>query len=187
MATDFDATRRSEALSWIARLPFVSTSQLALLLGDPYPDVASVLHHLDGQGWVDWIDSPSPNAQPGRLYILSEPARKWAGEALGNRPNSGVLALPLARNEILHRLGNIEASIQLNRFAAALVVSSRLEPHATVVDFQALPVRRRDSWWPAGVHGFATVRCSDRYATPFVAVDRVGAPRSEEHTSELHH
>lgn len=176
MATDFDATRRSEALSWIARLPFVSTSQLALLLGDPEPDVASVLHHLDGQGWVDWIDSPSPNVEPGRLYTLSEPVRKWVGETLEDRSSSGRLALPVARNEILHRLGSIEASIQLNRFAAALVVSSRLEPHAPRVDFQALPVRRRDSWWPAGVHGFATVRCSDRHATLFVAVDAAAAP-----------
>ncbi|MCL4230908.1 MAG: replication-relaxation family protein [Dehalococcoidia bacterium] len=149
---------------------------MALLLGDPEPDVASVLHHLDGRGWVDWIDSPSPNVEPGRLYILSEPVRKWIGETLEDRSSPGQLALPLARNEILHRLGNIEASIQLNCFAAALVVSSRLEPQATGVDFQALPVRRRDSWWPAGVHGFAMVRCRDRYATPFVAVDAAGAP-----------
>ena len=175
MATDFDA-RRSEALSWIARLPFVSTSQLALLLGDPEPDVAPVLHHLDGRGWVDWIDSPLPNVEPGRLYLLSERVRNWAGETLEDRSSSGRLALPLVWNEILHRLGSIEASIQLNRFAAALVVSARLEPHATGVDFQALPVRRRDSWWPAGVHGFATVRCSNRHATLFVAVDAAAAP-----------
>jgi len=61
MATDNDA-RRFETLAWIVRLPFVSASQLALLLGAPESTVNTGLHALERQGWLDWVDSPVPDA-----------------------------------------------------------------------------------------------------------------------------
>ena len=70
MATDFEA-HRSETLAWVARLPFVSASQLALVLGAPEPTVNAVLRALERQGWLDWVDSPVPRADAGRLYVFT--------------------------------------------------------------------------------------------------------------------
>lgn len=173
MATDFDA-RRSETLAWVARLPFVSASQLALLLGDPEPTVNPRLRALERQGWLDWVDSPVPDAGAARLYVLTGEARKWVGERFAADPQS--LPLPLATNEILHRLAGIEATIAFNRFVAELGSACRRDSELELSEALALPVRRREAWWPPGVHGLAVCQRGGRIAPIFVAIDHPTAP-----------
>mgnify|MGYP001451806716 CR=1 FL=1 len=173
MAIDFDA-RRSETLAWVARLPFVSASQLALLLGDPEPTVNPGLRSLDRQGWLDWVDSPVPDAGAGRLYVLTGEARKWLGERFAT--DAAAPPLPLAHNEILHRLAGIEATISFNRFAADLAVMSRREQDLELCHARALPVRRRNAWWPPAVHGLVVLERGERVAPLFVAIDHPTAP-----------
>ncbi len=172
MATEFDA-RRSETLAWVARLPFVSVSQLALLLGDPEPTINAEVHSLERQGWLDWVDSPVPDADAGRLYVLTGEARKWVGERFAG---TDVPPLPLAHNEILHRLAGIEATIAFNRFVAEFGSACRRDPDLDVSEALSLPVRRREAWWPPGVHGLVVLQQGERIAPLFVAIDHPAAP-----------
>ncbi len=172
MATNFDA-RRSETLAWALRLPLVSASQLALLLGDPEPTINADVHSLERQGWLDWVDSPVPDADAGRLYVLTGEARKWVGQRFAG---TDVPPLPVAHNEILHRLAGIEATIAFNRFIAELAVTTRREQDLELSDALGLPVRRRESWWPPGVHGMAVLQPGERIAPLFVAIDHPAAP-----------
>ncbi len=173
MATAFDA-RRSETLAWVARLPFVSASQLALLLGHPEATVNTCLRALERQGWLDWVDSPVPDADARRLYVLADEARMWVGERLAANP--GAFPIPLAHNEIPHRLAGIEATIAFNRFVAELAEMSRREQDLELSEALALPVRRREAWWPLGVHGLAVCQRGGRIAPIFVAIDHPTAP-----------
>ncbi len=173
MTTEFDA-RRSETLAWVARLPFASASQLALLLGDPEPTVNAGLRSLEREGWLDWVDSPVPDADAGRLYVLTDEARQWIGGRLAADPDA--LALPLAHNEILHRLAGIEATIAVNRFVAELASACRREPDLELSEAMALPVRRREAWWPPAVHGLVLLQQGGRIAPLFVAIDHPAAP-----------
>ncbi|MBI2765401.1 MAG: replication-relaxation family protein [Chloroflexi bacterium] len=173
MATEFDA-RRSEALAWVARLPFVSASQLALLLGDPEPTVDAALRALERPGWLDWVDSPVLDAGAGRLYVITGEARKWVGERFATDP--AVPPLPMAHNEILHRLAGIEATFAFNRFIAELGSACRREPGLDLSEVLSLPVRRREAWWPAGVYGHAVLQQGGRIAPFFVAIDHPAAP-----------
>ncbi|MGE5594525.1 MAG: replication-relaxation family protein [Hyphomicrobiales bacterium] len=179
MATEFDA-RRSETLAWVARLPFVSASQLALLLGNPELTVNTGLHALEREGWLDWVDSPVPDADAGRLYVLTDEAWKWVGERFAG---PDVSPLPLARNELLHRLAGIEATIAFNRFVAELAVTSRREQDLELCDALSLPVRRREAWWPPGVLGLAVLQQGERVAPLLVAIDRPAAPAAHRATT----
>jgi len=173
MATEFDV-RRSETLAWVLRLPFVSPSQLALLLGDPEPTVNAGLRSLERQGWLDWVDSPVPDADLGRLYVLSNEARRWVGERFAASPEP--FALPLAHNEILHRLAGIEVTIAFKRFVADFGSACRRDPHLELSEARTLPVRRREAWWPPGVHGLAVLQQGERITPLFVAMDHPAAP-----------
>jgi hypothetical protein len=173
MATEFDA-HHSETLAWVLRLPFVSASQLALLLGDREAAVNAGLRSLERQGWLDWVDSPIPDADARRLYVLTEEARKWVGERSAAEPQA--IPLPLAHNEILHRLAGIESTIAFNRFVAELGSACRRDPNVEVSEALALPVRRREAWWPPGVHGLVRLQQGERIAPLFVAMDHPAAP-----------
>ena len=174
MATDFEA-RRSEILAWTLRLPLVSAPQLALLLGDPEPTVHPRLRALERQGWLDWVDSPVPVpvADARRLYVLTGEARKWVGERFAG---TDAPPLPVAHNEILHRLAGIEATIAFNRFVAGLGSACRREPVIELSEALSLPVRRREAWWPPGVHGLVVLQQSELIAPLFVAVGHPTAP-----------
>lgn len=173
MATNFDV-RRSETLAWALRLPFVSASQLAVLLGDPEPTVTATLRALERHGWLDWVDSPVPDAEAGRLYVLTDEARKWVGEHFAASPET--FPVPLAHNEILHRLAGIEATAAFNGFVAGLAAACRRDPGLGLSEALTLSVRRREAWWPPGVHGLLVLQQGERIAPFFVAIDHPAAP-----------
>ena len=175
MAANFDA-RRSATLAWVLRLPFVSAPQMALLLGDPEPTVNASLRGLERAGWLDWVDSTAPDAEAGRLYLLTDEARKWLTERLAAAPDAVTLSLPLARNETLHRLAGIEATIAFNRFVAEMAAASHCELDLDLSEAVTLPVRRREAWWPPGVHGILALQHKERIAPLFVAIDHPSAP-----------
>jgi hypothetical protein len=182
MATEFGA-RRSETLAWVARLPFVSAPQLALLLGAPEPTVTAALRVMGRQGWLDWVDSPLPDADAGRLHVLTAEARKWVGERLSSVPDVVNTPLPLAHNEVLHRLAGIEATVAFNRFVAEFRSACRREPDLELSEALSLPVRRRESWWPPGVHGLAVLQQGESIAPLFVAIDHPAASAVHRATS----
>jgi len=118
-------------------------------------------------------DSPVPDAEAARLYVLTGEARKWVGERFAG---TDVPPLPVAHNEILHRLAGIEATIAFNRFVVDLTVMSRREQDLELCDALTLPVRRREVWWPPGVHGLAVLQKGERIAPVFVAIDHPAVP-----------
>lgn len=175
MATEFDP-RQSETLAWVLRLPFVSAAQLALLLGDPEPTVSTALRVLARAGWLDWVDSPAPDTQAGRLYLLTDQARKWVSQGLASYPDTVAGPPPLADTEILHRLASIQSTIRFNGFTTSLAAATRCEPGVELLDGGTLPLRRRGAWWPPGVHGLVVLQHGEHIAPLFVATDHLAAP-----------
>ncbi|MBA4181326.1 MAG: hypothetical protein C0506_12115 [Anaerolinea sp.] len=172
-----EATVQCEVLNWLARLPFLAAEDLALLTGQPITDVATVLREMDRSGQADWIAPSSPEMDSTRLYVLTEPARRWASGQLQGPDADRVLELPLAWSEVIHRLTHLEATVGLNVFAANLVSSVRRDAGIEVQGLRALPVRRpREAWWPAGTQGYGCLALPGGFAPFFVALDRAGVP-----------
>ncbi|MBE7520701.1 MAG: replication-relaxation family protein [Thermoflexaceae bacterium] len=165
---------RLDVLQWLARLPFLGVDDLALLTGQPEPDIEGVLREMEQDGLVDSVTPSSPELDTAPVHILSEPTRRWLTSTLGE---AAVRTLPLAWRDIVHRLVRLEATVALNVFAAGIVASLHRSADREVADLRALPVRRpQDAWWPPGVQGYGCIRATAGAAPFFVTVDRAGAP-----------
>lgn len=168
-----DSRLTRDALHWIARLPFLSLDDVALLTGQPAPDVEAVLREMKQHGLVDAVTPSSPELDSAPLYVLTEPTRRRLRSTFDGEP---VRSLPLAWRDIIHWLARLEATIALNAFAAGLAASLHSADHE-VADFHVLPVRRpQNAWWPPGVQGYGCIRAVAGAAPFFVFVDRAGAP-----------
>lgn len=66
-----DPQLQTEAVAWLARLPFLGAEELSLLLGITKPQAARLLGELERLGWVEWITPSSPELETDRLYILT--------------------------------------------------------------------------------------------------------------------
>ncbi len=163
-----------DVLQWLARLPFLGVDDLALLTGQPEPDIEGVLREMKHDGLVDWITPSSPELDTAAVHILSEPTRRWLTSTLGE---AEARTLPLAWRDLVHCLARLEATVALNVFSAGLVASLHRSADREVADLRALPVRRpRDAWWPPGVLGYGRIAATAGAAPFFVTVDRAGAP-----------
>ncbi|MCZ7576346.1 MAG: replication-relaxation family protein [Dehalococcoidia bacterium] len=161
-------------LHWLARLPFLAVDDLALLTGQPTPDVEGVLREMRQAGLVDMVAPSSPELDSAPLHVLTEPTRHWLRSTLSTEV---VRTLPLAWRDMIHGLARLEATVAFNTFAAGLVASLRRSPEREVADFRGLPVRRpQDAWWPSGVQGYGCIRSASGAAPFFVMVDRAGTP-----------
>lgn len=171
-----EPTLAGDILNWLARLPFLAAGDLALLTGQPSPDVDAVLREMDRDGLVDWVTPSSPELDTARLYVLTGPARQHVANDQ-RWQDRGECALPVTCDDLLRRLASIEATVALNAFAAHLVVTQRRIPDRRVGDiWSTTVVRRRDAWWPPGTHGFGFLQCGGTAAPFFVVVDRAGVP-----------
>lgn len=163
-----------DVLQWLACLPFLGVDDLALLTGQPEPDIELVLREMKQDGLADSITPSSPELGNTAVHVLSEHSRRWLSSTLGE---PDTRALPLARRDVVHRVARLEATVALNVFAAGLVASLRRSADHDVADFRALPVRRpQDAWWPPGVLGYGCIRAANGAAPFFVTVDRAGTP-----------
>lgn len=163
-----------DVLRWLTRLPFLGVDDLALLTGQPEPDIEGVLREMKQDGLVDSITPSSPELDSAPVHVLSEPTRRWLTSILGE---AAARTLPLAWRDIVHRLARLEATVALNVFAAGLVASLHPSVDREVADLRALPVQRpQDAWWPSGVQAYGCIHAAAGAAPFFVAVDRAGAP-----------
>lgn len=168
-----DSLLTRDAVRWLAGLPFLGVHDLALVTGQPDPDVEGVLREMKQDGLVDAVTPSSPELDSASLYVLAEPTRRWLRSTLGGE---AARTLPLAWRDVVHGLARLEATVVLNAFAAGLAASLHSADHE-VSDFRVLPVRRpQDAWWPPGVQGYGCIRAVDGAAPFFVFVDRAGAP-----------
>ncbi len=169
-----DSVLTRDAVRWLARLPFLGVHDLALLTGQPDPDVESVLREMKQDGLVDAVTPSSPELDSAPLYVLTEPTRRRLRSTLDG---DTARTLPLAWRDVVHRVARLEATVALNAFAASLAASLHRSADGEVADFHALPVRRpQDARWPPGVQGYGCVRAVAGAAPFFVFVDRAGAP-----------
>lgn len=169
-----DSRLTLDTLHWLARLPFLAVDDLALLTGQPEPDVEGVLREMRRDGLVDVVAPSSPELDSAPLHVLTEPTRHWLGSTLSTEV---ARMLPLAWRDVVHGLARLEATVALNAFAAGLVASLHRSAEREVADFRALPVRRpQDAWWPPGVQGYGCIRSASGAAPFLVMVDRAGTP-----------
>lgn len=169
-----DSRLTLDTLHWLARLPFLAVDDLALLTGQPEPDVEGALREMRQDGLVDMVTPSSPELDGAPLHVLTEPTRHWLGSTLGSKV---ARTMPLAWRDVVHSLARLEAAVAFNTFAAGLLASLRRSAEREVADFRVLPVRRpQDAWWPPGVQGYGCIRSASGAAPLFVTVDRAGTP-----------
>lgn len=169
-----DSPLALDVLRWLTRLPFLAVDDIALLTGQPGPDVEGVLREVKQDWLVDTVTPSSPELESAPLHVLTEPTRGWLRSTLDGET---VRRLPLAWRDIVHNLARLEAAAAFNTFAAALVASTHRSADREVPDLHALPMRRpQDAWWPPGVQGYGCIRAVAGAAPFFVFVDRAGAP-----------
>ena len=169
-ATDRDLAR--DSIEWLARLPFLGTSELKLLLGVTENRAERTVAELERAGWCEWIAPSSPELEAPRLYVLTAAARQRLTDAQRSK------ALPFTRRETLARLVRLETTAGLNRFVAELASSAPEEIDVHLVDARSLlwlPDRSSRSW-PPEVEAYACLRWGPWSGPFFVAWDRADAP-----------
>lgn len=182
MTTDLKREYRSEALSWLARLPFLSAHQLAILLGCPRPDVDLLFRDLRHTGWIDWIELSSSGIASDRLHVLSASAWRWLTE-LVERSDMDLGVLPCEWADTIRRLSSIELTAELNGFASIMVAAARLDDRLQSVDIRVLPLgRRADQAWPPETHARVSFRGRGSAASAFVTMARPAVPAGHRDT-----
>ncbi|MDI6857186.1 MAG: replication-relaxation family protein [Dehalococcoidia bacterium] len=172
-----DLQLQTEAIGWLARLPFLGAEELLLLLGIRKPQVARVLAELEKLGWVEWIRASSPELDEERLNVLTDGCVPRLAEHFGLSEQELQLTFSVGRKEILERLTRLETTAGFNRFAAELVAAVRDDEEVELEDMRSLPWRRpAQAWWPPEVEGYGCLRWGPWRAPFFVAWDRAGAP-----------
>lgn len=182
MATELKREGRSEALSWLARLPFLSLHQLAVLLGCPRPDVDLLFCDLRHTGWIDWIEPSSSEIASDRLHVLSANGWRWLTER-GEQSDVDLGVLPREWADTIRRLSSIELTAELNGFASILVAAARLHDRFQLVDIRALPLgRRADQAWPPETHARVSFGGPGGSASAFVMMARPAVPAAHRDT-----
>jgi len=173
-----DSQLEAEAAGWLARLPFLGADELSLLLGVTRHQATGLLGKLKRLGWVEHVDTSSPELEPERLYALTQACLPALAQRLGFPEGELEASFPVGRREVLERLPRLETVVGLNRFAAELVAAVRDDIEVELEDVRALPSRRRgaNAWWPPEVEAFGCMRWGSWHAPFFVAWDRAGAP-----------
>ena len=168
----------AEAVGWLARLPFLGADELSLLLEVTRPQAAKLLGNMKRLGWVEHVETGSPELEPDQLYALTEGCLPMMAQRLGLTEGDLQVSFPVGRREVLERLTRLETAVGFNRFATELVVGARDDVEVELEDVRSLPWRRRgaQAWWPLDVEGFGCLRWGSWHAPFFVAWDRAGAP-----------
>ena len=168
----------AEAVGWLARLPFLGADELSLLLGVTRPQATKLLGNMKRLGWVEHVETGSPELEPDQLYAPTEGCLPMMAQRLGLTEGDLQVSFPVGRREVLERLTRLETAVGFNRFATELVVGARDDVEVELEDVRSLPWRRRgaQAWWPLDVEGFGCLRWGSWHAPFFVAWDRAGAP-----------
>lgn len=172
MSRAADRDLRRDAVEWLARLPFLGSSDLSMLLGVGENRAERVLADLERLGWSEWITPSSPELDPARLYVLTETAQARLAGSPPSRPH------PIGRRETLARLARLETAAGLNRFLAELAVAAAEDVEVELADARPLPwtASRGSRCWPPEVEAYACLRWGTWIAPFFVAWDRAAAP-----------
>ncbi|NJD64426.1 MAG: hypothetical protein FIB00_04150 [Chloroflexi bacterium] len=176
MVTDRMHEKHRETLSWLARLPFLSGPQLALLLGMPSQELEDVLRGLRQSDWIDWIEPSSPELVPNRRYALGSGAWEWLTAHLDS---SGIQldVLPSTWADTIRRIASIELTSAVNQVCSTLVAASHRVDWCEAVDARALPLgRRAERPWPPDTHARVAFSGKGRTAEAFLTIVRKGVP-----------
>ena len=173
-----ESQREVEAVGWLARLPFLGADDLSLLLDVTRPQATKLLGKMRRLGWVEHVETSSPELEPDRLYALTAGCLPVMAPQLGLTEGDLQVSFPVGRREVLERLTRLETAVGLNRFAAELIAGARDDVEVELEDMRSLPWRRRgaQAWWPPDVEGFGCLRWGPWHAPFLVAWDRAGAP-----------
>ena len=167
-----------EAVDWLARLPFLGADDLSLLLRITRPQAMKLLGKLKRLGWVDHVETSSPELETDRLYALTQGCLPMMAQRRGMTDGDLQVSFAVGRREAMERLTRLETAVGLNRFAAELAVGARDDVEVELEDVRSLPWwRPTQAWWPPGVEGYGCLRWGSWHAPLFVAWDRAGAPR----------
>lgn len=169
---------KNEALSWLARLPFLDAYELSLLLDINTKKAQWLLHDLESIHWVDQISPSSPEFETQPLHLLATGAVSALSCQLGLTESEVEGKLPVGQRDTVRRLARIEPYTYMNRIFAELANDLRKEHAGWIAELRARPLSRRSNslpWWPPGIEGYGCLRSSSGWAPFFAAMDRLDA------------
>lgn len=163
-----------QAVSWLARLPFLCSYDLSKLLRVSEPRVQRILSELEGLGWCEWVTTTSPEVDERRLFVLSDAAQSRLAEL------QPAHKLPIGRRETLARIPRLETAVGVNRFLAEFVAAFADDVEVEIADARMLPWTgaHANGCSPPGLEGYVCLTWGVWSAPAFIAWDRAAAPQA---------
>ncbi len=105
----------------LSRMPFVESTELALILGEPHATVHRTLSNLMADGVVERVSHGTAHLPSSGRYCLTANGVKEAAEALGfGTPSDFVRAYPMSREWLTLLLRRMDAVAAVYRLAATM-------------------------------------------------------------------
>src|SRR4030042_2451966 len=89
----------AEAVGWLARLPFLGADELSLLLRITRPQATKLLGKMRRLGWVEHVETLSPELEPDRLYALTQGCLPMMAQRLGLAEGDLSMSFSVGRRE----------------------------------------------------------------------------------------
>ncbi len=110
-----------QLLHFLSRMPFVESTELALILGEPHSTVHRHLTGLLDVGVVERVIHGTAHLPPSGRYCLTAKGIRQAAEVLGfDTPSDFVRAYPMSREWLTLLLRRMDAAASVYRLASSL-------------------------------------------------------------------
>ena len=126
---------KRQLLDALSRMPFIESTELALILGEPYATVHRHLTSLLADGIVRRVTHGTAHLPPSGRYCLTVKGIRQAAEVLGfDTPSDFVRAYPMSREWLTLLLRRMDAVASVYRLSSSLSpgidgLRSRVEFH----------------------------------------------------------
>ena len=124
-----------QLLDALSRTPFVDSTELALILGEPHTTVHRILADLLAEGIVGRVSHGTAHLPSSQRYHLTAQGNREATEVLGfDTPSDFVRAYPMSREWLTLLIRRVDAVASIYRLAASMSpgingLQSRVEFH----------------------------------------------------------
>ena len=114
-----------QLLDALSRTPFVDSTELALILGEPHTTVHRILADLLAEGIVGRVSHGTAHLPSSQRYHLTAQGNREATEVLGfDTPSDFVRAYPMSREWLTLLIRRMDAVASIYRLAASMSPAS---------------------------------------------------------------
>ena len=128
------ALSERQLLDAFSRTPFVDSTELALILGEPHATVHRTLSNLLAEGIVGRVSHGTAHLPSSQRYYLTAKGIRQAAELLGfATPSDFVRAYPMSREWLTLLIRRLDAVASVYRLAASMYPG--IDGHRSRVEF----------------------------------------------------